>query len=361
MERQTRMRLGITLGDVNGIGCELIIKTFSDPYMLELCTPVIYGSPKIIAYYRKALNIPNFNPVTIRSVDELQERKVNMVSCVNDEIRVELGQATRQGGEAALASLQAAVEDLKLGKIDGVVTAPINKATIQSDVFHFPGHTEYLCDAFGVKEGLMLMVSDIVKLGVVTGHIPLSEVPAKITVEAILSKLRLMNQCLKEDFGVDRPKIAVLSLNPHAGEQGLLGQEEQTVIIPAIEMAMESDVYAFGPFPSDGFFGSGEFRKYDAVLAMYHDQGLTPFKAMGFESGVNYTAGLPIIRTSPAHGTAYDLAGKNLASVESFRQAVYVACDAWKCRREYAFLKAHAMKEVKVSRKFEIEDNPEAE
>jgi len=207
----------------------------------------------------------------------------------------------------------------------------------------------------------MLMVSDIVRLGVVTGHIPLSQVPAQITRERILSKLQLMSRCLQDDFGILRPKIAVLSLNPHAGEQGLLGTEEQEVIIPALAQARESDILAFGPFASDGLFGSGAFRKYDAVLAMYHDQGLTPFKAMGFEAGVNYTAGLPIIRTSPAHGTAYDLAGKNQASIEPFRQAVYVACDAWKCRRENAFLKAHAMKEVKISRKFEIEDNPAEE
>ncbi len=348
MKEGRKLRIGITHGDINGIGCEVILKTLNDTRILELCTPVIYSSPKVIAYYRKALSLANLNTHSVRSAEEAQDDKINVVNCLNDEVRVEIGKSTPQGGEAALASLQAAVGELKNEMIDALVTAPINKHNIQSEHFHFPGHTEYLQAAFGSGEVLMLMVSDILRLGILTGHAPLSEVPNLVTPEKIMSALRLLNKTMLEDFNINRPRIAVLSLNPHAGDNGLLGREEQTTIIPTIEKAKNEGILAFGPYAADGFFGSDNYRKFDAVLAMYHDQGMTVFKTLCFENGVNYTLGLPIVRTSPAHGTAYDLVGKDTASPDSFRQALYMACDITRNRRQYALVKSHAMKNVEV-------------
>ncbi len=348
MKEGKKLHIGITHGDINGIGCEVILKALNDSRILEVCTPVIYSSPKVIAYYRKALSLNNLNTHAIRSGEEAQGERINVVNCLNDEVRVEIGKSTPQGGEAALASLQAAVAELKNGMIDALVTAPINKHNIQSTHFHFPGHTEYLQSEFGNGEVLMLMVSDSLRLGVLTGHAPLSEVPKLVTQDKIMSVLRLLNRTMLEDFCINRPRIAVLSLNPHAGDNGVLGNEEQTTIIPAIENAKKEGILAFGPYASDGFFGSNNYRKFDVVLAMYHDQGMTAFKTLCFDNGVNYTAGLPIVRTSPAHGTAYDLVGKDLASPESFRQALYLACDIFRNRKQYRSLKSNAMKEVEI-------------
>jgi 4-hydroxythreonine-4-phosphate dehydrogenase len=348
MKERKKLRIGITHGDINGIGCEVIMKTLSDARILELFTPVIYSSPKVIAYYRKALSLNNFNTYSARSAEEAHDERINVVNCLNDEVRVEIGKSTPQGGEAAMASLKAAVAEIKNGFLDALVTAPINKYNIQSERFKFPGHTEYLQSEFENSKALMLMVSGSLRLGVLTGHVPLAEVPALITKEKIVGTLRLINRTMLEDFNINRPRIAVLSLNPHAGENGLLGGEEQSVIIPAIERAKNDGILAFGPFPSDGFFGSDNYRKFDIVLAMYHDQGLTAFKTLCFDNGVNYTAGLPIGRTSPAHGTAYDLVGTDAASSESFRQALYLACDVANNRKQYRALKANAMKEVEV-------------
>ena len=348
MKESKKIRIGITHGDINGIGCEVILKALSDTRMLELFTPVLYSSPKVVAYYRKALSLNNLNTHAVRSAEEAHEERINVVNCINDEIRVEMGKSTPQGGEAALASLKVAVAEMKNGLMDALVTAPINKYNIQSEQFRFAGHTEYLQSEFGNGHALMLMLSGSLRLGILTGHAPLAQVPALVTQDKIISMLRLINRTMLEDFNINRPRIAVLSLNPHAGDNGLLGEEEQKTIIPAIEKVKNEGILAFGPFPSDGFFGSDNYRKFDMVLAMYHDQGMTAFKTLCFEDGVNYTAGLPIVRTSPAHGTAYDLVGKDLASTKSFRQALYTACDIAKNRKQYRSLKANAMKDVEV-------------
>ncbi|HLN56377.1 MAG TPA: 4-hydroxythreonine-4-phosphate dehydrogenase PdxA, partial [Bacteroidales bacterium] len=288
---------GISQGDINGIGYEVIIKALSDPMINDMCTPIVYGSPKVAAYHRKALNINNFSFNNIRSADEAHAKKANMINCLDDNVRVELGKSTPQGGEAALISIEKAVEDLMKGVIDVLVTAPIDKHNIQSKDFNFKGHTDYLRFRAGVEDVLMFMISECIRIGVVTDHVPLRKVPELITKEAILRKLKLMNQSLLIDFGIRKPKIAVLGLNPHAGDNSLLGNEEAEIIMPAINQAQKENILAFGPFPADGFFGAGSFTKFDGVLAMYHDQGLAPFKALSFDSGVNFTAGLPFVRT----------------------------------------------------------------
>lgn len=335
---------GISQGDINGIGYEVIIKALMDPTINDFCVPVVYGSPKVAAYHRKALNINNFSFNNIRSVEEANPRKANMINCLDDNIRVELGKSTPQGGEAALLSLEKAVEDLKKGKIDVLITAPIDKQNIQSDNFNFSGHTEYLKAKAGTEEALMFMISENMRIGMATGHVPLSSVPGLIKVPLLLRKLKLMNQSLIFDFGIRKPRIAVLGLNPHAGDNTLLGTEENEIITPAIQQAIKDGILAFGPFPSDGFFGSGAFARFDGILAMYHDQGLAPFKAISFDSGVNFTAGLPFIRTSPVHGTAFQLAGRGEASESSFRQAVYLACDIFRNRQTYTEISRNPLK-----------------
>ncbi len=347
MKESKKLHIGITHGDINGIGCELILKTLNDLRMLEICTPVIYSSPKVIAYYRKALNLNNLNTNLIHGAEEAQDNKINVINCLNDEVRVEIGKSTPQGGEAAYLSLRAATSDLKNGMIDAMVTAPIDKSNIQSEQFHFPGHAEYLKSEFGSDEVLTLMVSDLMRVGILTGHVPLASVPTLVTEERILSTLRLLNKSMVEDFNIDHPRIALLSINPHAGSNGLIGKED-SIIVSAIEKAKIENILAFGPYASDSFFGSENYLKFDVVLAMYHDQGMTPFKALCFESGVTYTVGLPIVRTSPAHGTAYDLVGKDIASPDSFRQALYTACDIVRNRQTYRSLKENAMKEIDV-------------
>lgn len=331
------IKVGITHGDINGIGYEVILKTFSDTRVAELCTPVIYGSSKIAAYHRKALELPPVNMNIIAQAEEAGINRVNIINCVDEETKVELAQSTEVAGAAAFKALEAAAADLKRGAIDVLLTAPINKHNIQNEHFHFPGHTEYLEECFGSlgKKALMILMNEDVRVALVTGHIPLSQVASKLNTEDIVAKLRTFNQSLKQDFGIIRPRIAVLSLNPHAGDNGLLGNEEETIIIPAMQEAEKRGVMSFGPYAADGFFGSRMYDKFDGVLAMYHDQGLAPFKTLAMENGVNYTAGLPIVRTSPAHGTAYDIAGQNLASEESFRQALYSALDIYRNRLVY--------------------------
>jgi 4-hydroxythreonine-4-phosphate dehydrogenase len=330
-----KIKIGITHGDINGIGYEVIIKALLDPRILELCIPVVYGSPKVAAYHRKALNIDNFSFNTINSIEDASEKRANIINCIDEEIRVELGKSTPAAGVSAYLALEAAVKDLRDGKIHAIVTAPINKHNIQSENFPFKGHTEYLQTFFDAEEVLMLMVGNLLKVGVVAGHIPVSQLISYITKERILSKLQVLNRSLKEDFGIRKPKIAVLSLNPHAGDNGVIGNEEIDTIIPAMELAKSENILAMGPFAADGFFGSDNFTKFDAILAMYHDQGLTPFKTIVVDEGVNYTAGLPVIRTSPAHGTAYDIAGKDEAHFRSFLNAIYLACDIHKNRKFY--------------------------
>jgi len=322
-----KLKIGITQGDINGIGYEIILKTLDDARILEFCTPILYGSPKVAAYHRKNLEITlNLNLIT--NAAEANEKRVNIINCNDDEIKVELARSTDEAGKAAYLALEKATQDLKSGAIDALVTAPINKKNIQSDEFTFPGHTEYLEEKFGNKgEALMLMVNDFMRIAVVTGHIPITKVAQAITTEKIVEKIHQLNDALKQDFMLTKPRIAVLGLNPHAGDDGVIGDEEKTIILPAIEKALQEGIICVGPLPADGFFGASNFHHYDGILAMYHDQGLIPFKALSMDSGVNYTAGLSVVRTSPAHGTAYDKAGQNLANESSFREALYLACD----------------------------------
>lgn len=332
MAEEQKIRVGITQGDVNGVGLEVIMKALSEPEVYENFTPIIYGSPKAAAYHRKALTLQNFSLNNINEASEAHPKRINIVTCGDDNIHVELGKSTTAAGEAAFAALQKAVADLKSGAIDVLVTAPINKKNIQSENFHFPGHTEYLQQEAGGQTALMLLVSDKLRVGVVAGHVPISQVASSISQEGILSKLRILNQTLKNDFTIRRPRIAVLGLNPHAGDNGLLGSEENDIISPAIEAANAEGIYAMGPYAADGVFGSDNLYKFDAILAMYHDQGLAPFKALAFNTGVNYTAGLPFVRTSPDHGTAYDIAGQDKASCDSLRAAIYLAIDVYRNR-----------------------------
>ena len=325
--------VGITHGDINGVGYEVILKAFSDPTMLELCTPIIYGSPKVAAYHRKAMDIQTtFSIVNSRA--DIQDGRVNILNCTEDELKVELTKPTAEAGKAALSALEKALQDYREGVFDVLVTAPINKHTIQSDTFHFPGHTEYIEERVGKGEkALMILLKDDFRVALVTGHIPVSEISRTLTKELIMEKMAIFHRSLKQDFGIDSPRIAVLSLNPHAGDEGLIGTEEQIVIIPAMQEMMAKGVLCFGPYPADGFMGSGNYAHFDGILAMYHDQGLAPFKALAMDEGVNFTAGLPIVRTSPAHGTAYDIAGQGIASEDSFRQAIYVALDVFRNRQ----------------------------
>jgi len=343
MESKT-ISAGISHGDINGVGYEVIIKTLMDTMINDLCVPIVYGSPKVAAYHRKALNISNFSFNNIRSAEEANPRKANMINCLDDNIRVELGKSTLQGGEAALASLERAVEDLKNGKINVLVTAPIDKKNIQTEKFSFKGHTEYLRAKAGTDEVLMFMISENMRIGFATGHIPLKKVSEMISVESVFRKIKMMNQSLLLDFAIRKPRIAILGLNPHAGENSLLGTEEVDIIIPAIRQAEKEGIMVFGPFPADGFFGAGSFSKFDGILSMYHDQGLTPFKALSFDSGVNFTAGLPFIRTSPVHGTAFSIAGKGEASENSFRQAIYLACSIFRNRQMYSEITKNPLK-----------------
>lgn len=330
---EDKIRIGITQGDVNGVGYEVILKTFAEPGMIELCTPIIYGSPKVAAYHRKSLDLPtNFS--IINSASDANPHKLNVLNCTNDEVKVEFSKPDPETGKAALDALEKALEDYKEGLIDVIVTAPINKHTIQSEAFAFPGHTEYIEERVGQgNKSLMILMKGDFRVALVTGHIPINQVASSITKELVQEKLSIFEASLRRDFGIGSPRIAVLSLNPHAGDEGLIGTEEQKIIIPALEEMKAKGMLCYGPYPADGFMGSGNFANFDGVLAMYHDQGLVPFKTLAMEDGVNYTAGLPIIRTSPAHGTAYDIAGKGLASEDSFRQAIYVAIDVYRNRK----------------------------
>ena len=334
-EHEDKLKIGITLGDFNGVGPEVIIKTFADNRMLQVCTPIIYGSSKALSFHRKALNIQEFNYNTVRNIKEVIARKLNVINCWDEETKIEIGKPSTIGGEYAFKAIDAACKDLKMGFIDAIVTAPIDKKTIQSETFRFAGHTEYFAEQFDAKEYLMFLVSESLKVATVTGHVPLKNIAQQLSIEKIEAKIRTMHQSLKRDFGIRKPRIAVLGLNPHAGDAGVIGTEEKEIIEPAIKKCADSGMVVFGPYSADGFFATGNYKKFDAVLAMYHDQGLIPFKTLAFSNGVNFTAGLSIVRTSPDHGTAYDIAGKGIASEESFREAVYMACDIVNKRKEF--------------------------
>lgn len=331
---EKKIRLGITHGDFNGIGYEVIIKSLADNRILDLFTPVVYGLSRVMSYNRKNLDINTFNFNTIQNAASIRNNKVNLINLVDEEIKIEYGKSNSNAGKYAHMALNIAVNDLKNNKIHAVVTAPISKENIQSDDFDFPGHTEYFAKQFETNNYLMLMVSNNLRIGTVTGHISLKDVHNLLTEELISNKIKVLEHSLKADFGIDRPKIAILGLNPHAGENGNIGTEEKDIIVPAIIAAKKNGILAFGPFPADGFFAT-EYSKYDAILAMYHDQGLIPFKVLAFNSGVNYTAGLPYVRTSPAHGTAYNIAGKNVASAKSMKSALYLAADIYRNRVNY--------------------------
>ena len=335
MEQERKIRVAITQGDTNGVGYEVILKVFADPTILELCTPIIYGSPKIATYHKKALNLEtNFS--IINKAEDARDGRVNLLTCFDDDTKVEFGQASQEAGTAALKALDCAMTDYRKGLYDVLVTAPINKATIQSPGFHFPGHTEYIEASVGdKKKALMILMNDRLRVALVTTHLAIKDVAKAITKEAIIDKATIFHLSLKRDFRISNPRIAVLALNPHAGDNGLLGAEEKDIIAPAIEALASKGIQAFGPYPADGFFGSGAYYHFDGILAMYHDQGLAPFKTIALDNGVNYTAGLPIVRTSPDHGTAYDIAGQGKADENSMRQAIYTAIDVWRNRQQY--------------------------
>lgn len=330
----TKPRIGITMGDLNGIGPEIIIKTLSDNRVLNLLTPVIYGSGRVLSYYKKLLNNEEFNYSQVKTKGQLAHKQINVVNCWEEVIEITPGKASQETGKASLLSLQKACEELKEGHLDALVTAPIDKHSVHSEEFPFKGHTEFLTTYFGATESLMLLVGDSLRVGLVTEHVPVRDIASLITKERVEAKFKMLEQSLKKDFGVAKPKIAILGLNPHAGDGGLLGTEEEQVLKPLINELKNKGKLVSGPFPADGFFASGQYKKFDAILAMYHDQGLIPFKSLAFENGVNFTAGLPVVRTSPDHGTAYAIAGKNQADEGSFREALFKACDIIQSRKE---------------------------
>jgi len=337
---QRPVRVAITQGDINGVGIELILKTFADTEMLSLCTPVVYGHEKVFNFHRKHFGLTTPFRL-IASADEAQPGQLNFINCSDDDIKVEFGRQSAEAGHAAFVSLEAAVCDVKDGKADVLVTAPVNKASIQSANFHFAGHTEYLQDRCGgdETEPLMVLFNDMMRVALVTTHLPVSEVAFAVTEERVMQKARMLYETLCRDFCLPAPRIAALALNPHAGDNGVFGHEEEDVIIPAVKSLSDAGIPCYGPYAADGFFGAGQYRHFDGVLAMYHDQGLAPFKALSCEGGVNFTAGLSIIRTSPDHGTAYDIAGRGVAQCDSFRKAVFSAIDIFHNRSAYD--KAH--------------------
>ncbi len=346
MSNQNKPVIGISCGDINGIGIELMIKTFSDSRMLDICTPVIFGSNKLINFYRKTLPDINFNFQALKDPARVYHRQINIFNSWEEEINITPGQFTETGGKYAVKSLQSAVQALKAGHIQGLVTAPIHKKNVQSQEFNFSGHTPFLKHFFGIEEVVMLMCADNMRVGLVTEHVPVKDIAQQITRQSILKKIFILRESLQKDFGIDKPRIAVLGLNPHAGDDGLVGKEEEEYIKPAVKEAKQNNILAFGPYSADAFFARGSHEKFDAVLAMYHDQGLIPFKSLSKGEGVNFTAGLPGVRTSPDHGTAFDIAGKNKADESSFRQSIYTAVDILQQRFEYAQNRSNPLRKM---------------
>jgi 4-hydroxythreonine-4-phosphate dehydrogenase len=338
--------IGVTCGDLNGIGTELIIKVFSDNRILEYCTPVIFGSNKMINFYRKSLPESNFNWQNVKELNRLNIKQMNIYNCWEEDVIIQPGQLTDNGGKYAVRSLLAAAEALKKGEIDGLVTAPIHKKNVQSVDFNFTGHTPFLKNYFGVNDVVMILFADQFRVALVTEHVPVNEVSANISKEIVLRKINILNDSLKKDFGIDKPKIAVLGLNPHAGDEGLIGKEEETIIKPAIKEAKQNNLIITGPFSADAFFARQYHTRYDAVLAMYHDQGLVPFKALAANEGVNFTAGLPVVRTSPDHGTAFDIAGKGKADESSFRTAIFECINIINNRKEFEDIRKNPLKKI---------------
>ncbi len=335
-----KLKIGISIGDINGIGLEVILKTLSHDKITNICTPIVYGSSKVVSYHRNIVE-EEFNFQNTRGADNITEGIINIVNCWQETVNISLGRPTDLGGKYAIKSLEYATLDLKNGHIDALVTAPINKHAMKMADFPFPGHTEYLTRELGAEDSLMFMINDSLRIGMATNHLPIAEVAASIQPQVLRRKIQIMHDSLRMDFGIERPTIAVLGLNPHAGDNGVLGHEEEDIIKPVIVEKKDKGMLVMGPFPADGFFGSGNQRKFDGILAMYHDQGLIPFKTLSFGSGVNFTAGLPGVRTSPDHGTAYAIAGKNEADPSSFRQALFTALDIARNRKRYREMMAN--------------------
>jgi 4-hydroxythreonine-4-phosphate dehydrogenase len=349
MHAENKPVIGLTCGDVNGIGLEIIIKTVSDNRLLEMCTPVIFANNKVLNFYRKSLTEYNFNFAAIKDSTRINHKQVNLFNCWEEEVAITPGVLNEIGGKYAVLSLTTAATALKEGKIDGLVTAPIHKKNTQSEAFNFTGHTPYLKDLFGVPDVVMLMTAENMRVGLLTEHVPVKDIASFVTKQQILSKLSIMNASLKKDFGIDKPKIAVLGLNPHAGDEGLVGQEDETIIKPAIKEAKQKDIFCFGPYPSDAFFARGQHEKFDAVLAMYHDQGLIPFKSLALGEGINYTAGIAGVRTSPDHGVAFDIAGKGKADEASFRQSIFTAIDIINERKGYTEYRKNKLRRISAA------------
>jgi 4-hydroxythreonine-4-phosphate dehydrogenase len=349
MENEYLPKIGITIGDINGIGPEVLLKALATQRVNKICIPIIYGSGKHLSKYKQSLDLHNWQYIGITEPKQGLQKNANLINCLKGEyFEVEYGKKDPKAGQLAFECLRRATEDLKKGNIDALVTAPISKENIQSESFKFPGHTEYLAQQFEKEQVLMFMISDDLRIGVVTGHVPIDQVKKKLTKELIFAKLKIMLESLKIDFGIQKPKIAVLGLNPHAGENGLLGDDELKIINPVIEEFKNAGNLVMGPFPTDGFFATGNFKKFDGILAMYHDQGLTPFKMLAFDTGVNFTAGIMGIRTSPDHGTGFDIAGKNQADESSMLHAIYAAVDISKKRKEYIELESKSLKHQKI-------------
>lgn len=345
------IKVGITHGDFNGVGYEVVLKALADDVMTELFTPVVFASSRLVEKARKTFGLDFDRLVHIRSLSEVKDGQINVYDIGVDETRIEAGKSSKEAGAAAVKALQLACDALKNGDVDILVTAPIDKNSAQSENFSFPGHTEFLESRIGEGgKARMILFDDLLKVALVTTHLPISKVHEAITKEAVTDTIKDFDKILKSDFGVDRPKIAVLSLNPHCGDGGLLGEEEQTAIIPAVEEAISNGILAFGPFSADGFFSSSAYRNYDGVIAMYHDQGLAPFKALAGAGGVNFTAGLPFVRTSPDHGTGYDIAWKNIADPTSMREAIFRGIDIYRKRKEYQRLTANPLKKAKIEK-----------
>ena len=354
-----KLTIAITAGDINGVGYEIILKSLINPHICEICRPIVYGNAKVARQHAKTLTeeYHNIQWNIIDSPKQAKDGRLNLLTCYGDDTPVNMGTSTHEAGQAALKSLQRATADLQQGLVDALVTAPINKDNIQCEQFKYSGHTEYLTHYFaGDSDSLMMLISDRMRVALVCNHTPIAQVSEKVTEENIMAKLQVLNHTLQTDFSCRKPRIAVLALNPHAGDNGLIGKEEQDIIAPAIAKAQEQGIWAFGPYSADGFFGAGEYNHFDAVLAMYHDQGLAPFKALDM-SGVNFTAGLRVVRTSPDHGTAYGIAGKNEADPQSMLHAIYMAIDVLKMRKQNTELLANQLivEHKEVKREYHVE------
>ncbi len=355
MKETRKLRVGITHGDINGVGYEVILKTLAEPHIMEVCTPVLYGSQRVANYYRKGLGMAPMTVNVIDTPDKARDGEFNIINVCSDELKIEPGHSSREAGEAAFAALEAAVSDLRVGNIDALVTAPINKHNIQSPTFTFPGHTEYLEASLHDPDApearsLMMLFNDVIRVALVTNHLPVSKIAENITTELIKSKIETLHRSLIRDFGIHAPRIAVLALNPHAGDEGLLGTEEADIVAPAIRQASDEGILCFGPYGADGFFAAGQFAVFDGVLAMYHDQGLAPFKTIAGFDGVNFTAGLEYVRTSPDHGVGYDIAGRGIADESSMRRAIFEAIDICRRRRMHAEITRNPLRKQYVER-----------